>query len=149
MKTTLIIDDSIVARLKRESSARKMTASAVVEAALRMFFERSQEPVGPLPPLPRMATGRAAVDVADRNALYDALTSGTIAAAGLDVTEPEPIPADHPLLDLPNCTILPHLGSSSAQTREAMAELAATNLIRGLAGEPMVACANPAVRQDA
>ena len=84
----------------------------------------------------------------DPDALYDALTSGTIAAAGLDVTEPEPIPADHPLLDLPNCTILPHLGSSSAQTREAMAELAATNLIRGLAGEPMVAGANPEVRQE-
>ena len=68
-----------------------------------------------------------------------------IAAAGLDVTEPEPIPADHPLVGLPNCTILPHLGSSSAQTRDAMAELASTNLVAGLAGERMTACANPEV----
>lgn len=79
----------------------------------------------------------------DPDALYEALRSGSIAAAGLDVTEPEPIPADHPLLTLPNCTILPHLGSSSAQTREAMAELAATNLVLALGGEPMKACANP------
>lgn len=81
----------------------------------------------------------------DPDALHDALTTGEIAAAGLDVTEPEPIPADHPLLDLANCTILPHLGSSSAGTREAMAELAAQNLVNGLAGVSMVACANPQV----
>ncbi len=79
----------------------------------------------------------------DPAALHEALVTGEIAAAGLDVTEPEPIPASHPLLALPNCTILPHLGSSSAQTREAMAELAAENLVRGLAGQAMVACANP------
>ena len=42
--------------------------------------------------------------------LVDALTKGTIAAAGIDVTVPEPLPADHPLVGLPNCTILPHLG---------------------------------------
>ena len=83
----------------------------------------------------------------DPDALHDALRNGSIAAAGLDVTEPEPIPADHPLLGLTNCTILPHLGSSSAQTREAMAELAATNLLRGLAGQPMKACANPEVHE--
>lgn len=83
----------------------------------------------------------------DPEALHAALVTGEIAAAGLDVTEPEPIPADHPLLGLANCTILPHLGSSSAQTREAMAELAAANLVRGLAGEPMVACANPGAQE--
>lgn len=77
----------------------------------------------------------------DPRALYVALSEGQIAAAALDVTEPEPIPADDPLLSLPNCTILPHLGSSSAATREAMAELAAKNLIAGLAGQPMPASA--------
>lgn len=81
----------------------------------------------------------------DPDALHAALSEGVIASAGLDVTEPEPIPADHPLLALPNCTILPHLGSSSSQTRNAMAELAATNLASALAGRPMQACANPGV----
>ena len=81
----------------------------------------------------------------DPDALYEALVAGVIAAAGLDVTEPEPIPGDHPLLTLSNCTILPHLGSSSQQTREAMAELAAQNLVEGLAGRAMPACANAEV----
>ena len=81
----------------------------------------------------------------DPDALYEALVAGVIAAAGLDVTEPEPIPGDHPLLTLSNCTILPHLGSSSQQTREAMAELAARNLVEGLAGRAMPACANAEV----
>lgn len=79
----------------------------------------------------------------DPDALVGALRDGVIGAAGLDVTEPEPIPADHPLLDLPNCVVIPHLGSSSRATREAMASLAADNLIAGLAGEPLPACVNP------
>ena len=78
----------------------------------------------------------------DTDALVEALRSGTIAAAGLDVTDPEPLRADHPLAHLPNCIITPHLGSASAKTREDMAELAARNLTLGLAGEPMEACAN-------
>ncbi len=81
----------------------------------------------------------------DPNALLAALRAGTIAAAGLDVTEPEPIPGDHPLLSLPNCVVIPHLGSSSLATREAMATLAARNLVAGLAGEPLPACVNPEV----
>jgi len=78
----------------------------------------------------------------DPVALYEALRDGVIAAAGLDVTEPEPISPSDPLLSLPNCTILPHLGSSSSATRIAMAELAAANLIAGLSGRPMPARAN-------
>lgn len=82
--------------------------------------------------------------VVDPAALAEALRVGIIAAAALDVTEPEPIPADHPLVALPNCTIIPHLGSASRGTRIAMGDLAVANLIAGLRGEPMPACANPA-----
>ncbi len=81
----------------------------------------------------------------DTAALIDALREGTIAAAALDVTDPEPLPGDHELLALPNCIVLPHLGSSSEQTRAAMAELAADNLVAGVNGIRLPACANPEV----
>lgn len=81
--------------------------------------------------------------VVDPEALVAALRAGTIAAAALDVTEPEPLPADHPLVGLPNCTIIPHLGSASRVARSAMADLAVANLLAGLSAEPMPACANP------
>jgi lactate dehydrogenase-like 2-hydroxyacid dehydrogenase len=81
----------------------------------------------------------------DNLALADALRSGVIAAAALDVTEPEPIPTDHPLLGLPNCLIVPHVGSATRRTRQAMADLATDNLLAGLAGRPMPACVNPEV----
>ena len=98
----------------------------------------------------RMKTSATLVNISrggtvDSNALAEALQSGQIAAAGLDVTDPEPIPADHPLVWLDNCFIVPHLGSSSRATREAMADLAAANLLAGLAGDRLPACANPAV----
>ncbi|NNF63913.1 MAG: D-glycerate dehydrogenase [Acidimicrobiia bacterium] len=73
----------------------------------------------------------------DTDALVRALGSGSIFAAGLDVTEPEPLPADHPLLSLSNCTVIPHLGSSTVETRSAMAHLAVDNLAAGLLGEPL------------
>ncbi|XP_077999312.1 glyoxylate reductase/hydroxypyruvate reductase-like [Glandiceps talaboti] len=69
--------------------------------------------------------------------LLDALESGMIRAAGLDVTTPEPIPTDHPLLELENCVVLPHIGSATEQTRTEMAVLAANNLLAGLKGEKM------------
>lgn len=75
--------------------------------------------------------------IVDQEALWDALTSGTIAAAGLDVTTPEPLPADHPLQSLPNCVILPHIGSASIATRYRMALMAADNLIAGVHGLPL------------
>ncbi len=81
----------------------------------------------------------------DTDALVAALRRGGIGAAALDVTDPEPIPADHPLTQLPNCFITPHLGSASARTRIAMADLAVRNLLLGLQGERLEACANPAV----
>lgn len=73
--------------------------------------------------------------IVDEQALYDALKTGTIWAAGLDVFEQEPVSVDHPLLSLPNLVSLPHIGSASIQTRTQMAELAATNLLEGLSGE--------------
>ena len=81
----------------------------------------------------------------DQVALAEALASGVIAAAGLDVTDPEPIDPGDPLLEMPNCVIVPHIGSASVTTRARMSELAMENLLAGLAGERMPACANPEV----
>ena len=83
--------------------------------------------------------------VVDTGALVEALSDGTIAAAGLDVTDPEPMPPDHPLVSLPNCFIVPHIGSATVRTRILMAERAAENLIAALNGERMPYCANPEV----
>jgi glyoxylate reductase len=79
----------------------------------------------------------------DQAALLEALKSGQIAGAGLDVTDPEPIRGDNPLLALPQVTVLPHVGSATWQTRTKMAEVAARNLINALSGKPMVSCVNP------
>ena len=83
--------------------------------------------------------------VVDTDALVEALSNGIIAAAGLDVTDPEPIPADHPLVSMPNCLIVPHIGSATVRTRILMAERAATNLAAALQGDRMPHCANPDV----
>ena len=83
--------------------------------------------------------------VIDHEALYEALRDGVIAGAGLDVTEPEPLPADHPLLTLPNCLVVPHIASASPATRGRMAEMAAANLIAGIRGERLPTCVNPEV----
>ena len=76
--------------------------------------------------------------VVDTDALTNALNENQIYAAGLDVTDPEPLPRDHPLLSMPNATILPHLGSATQQTRSAMAQLSVENLMRGLKGEEIL-----------
>ena len=83
--------------------------------------------------------------VVDQVALGKALHEGWIAGAALDVTDPEPLPADDPLLGAPNLLVMPHIGSATHRTREAMAELAVENLLRGLEGIPMVSCVNPEV----
>jgi glyoxylate reductase len=83
--------------------------------------------------------------VVDQPALYRALKEGWISAAGLDVTTPEPLPPDNPLYQLPNCVILPHIGSATRNTRRRMAERAAENLLAGLAGKRLPFCYNPEV----
>jgi glyoxylate reductase len=83
--------------------------------------------------------------IVEAAALERALREGWIAGAALDVTDPEPLPADHPLLEAPNLLVVPHLGSATHRTREAMAELAVDNLIAALAGEPLPHCVNPEV----
>jgi lactate dehydrogenase-like 2-hydroxyacid dehydrogenase len=82
-------------------------------------------------------------EIVDPAALYEALQAGRPGYAALDVTEPEPIPPDHPLLKLPNCLIVPHLGSATTQARLAMTRLAMANLEAALRGEPMPHRANP------
>ncbi len=75
--------------------------------------------------------------VVDAEALTEALTAGRLHAAALDVTDPEPLPRDHPLLALDNVIITPHLGSATDQTRRRMAEVSVENLLAGLAGQPL------------
>jgi phosphoglycerate dehydrogenase-like enzyme len=81
--------------------------------------------------------------IVDTDALARALHAGHIAGAALDVTDPEPLPAGHPLLDAPNLLVLPHLGSATHATRERMADMAVDNLLAGLAGERMPHCVTP------
>ncbi len=83
--------------------------------------------------------------IVEPQALYDALASGKIRAAALDVTEPEPINMDSPLLSLPNCLIVPHIASATIATRGKMAEMAAKNLIAGVNGERLPTPVNPEV----
>ena len=83
--------------------------------------------------------------IVDTKALVHALKEGQIAGAGLDVTDPEPLPADHPLYSLPNCLIVPHIGSATMNTRRRMAELACENLLAGLDGRRLPNCVNPEV----
>jgi len=85
--------------------------------------------------------------VVDQEALVEALRRGVIAYAGLDVTTPEPISADNPLLELPNAVVLPHIGSASIPAREKMATMAAENLLAGVQGKRLPNCANPDVYQ--
>jgi lactate dehydrogenase-like 2-hydroxyacid dehydrogenase len=75
--------------------------------------------------------------IVDQEALFEALHSKRIFAAGLDVTDPEPLPSDSPLRELDNCIILPHIGSATFDARNKMSIMAANNLIAASKGEPM------------
>ena len=86
--------------------------------------------------------------VVDTDALNQALTKGTIAGAGLDVFDPEPVPAGHPILGLDNVVVLPHIGSASNRSRREMHLLAARNLVAGLNGDRLEECANPEVYES-
>ena len=79
----------------------------------------------------------------DQAALREALETGAIAAAALDVTDPEPLPPDDPLMQAPNLLILPHIGSATHTARERMADLAVENLLAALDGQPMPHRASP------
>lgn len=83
--------------------------------------------------------------VVDTEALLFALQTGQIRAAGLDVTDPEPLPPDHPLYQQGNCLITPHIGSATHGTRQRMARIALRNLRNGIQGEKLEHCANPEV----
>jgi glyoxylate reductase len=83
--------------------------------------------------------------IVDQSALARALRTGEIFAAGLDVVEHEPIPPDHELVALPNCLVLPHVGSATVTTRSRMADMAVDNVLAVLAGEPPPTGVNPEV----
>lgn len=103
-----------------ESALRKMKSTAILINAAR----------GP---------------IVDTVSLTRGLTEGQIAAAALDVTDPEPLPSDHPLYKLPNCLIVPHIGSATHGTRRKMAEMACENLLAGLEGRKLPYCVNQEV----
>ena len=86
--------------------------------------------------------------VVDTPALTRALSEGWIASAALDVTDPEPLPPTHALYSLPNCFILPHIGSATHGTRKRMAEMACENLLAGLEGRQLPNCVNPEVYSE-
>ena len=81
----------------------------------------------------------------DTAALRRALAEGWVAGAALDVTDPEPLPPQHPLLELPNALVVPHIASATYATREAMSEMAVENLLAALRGRRMPHCVNPEV----
>ena len=81
--------------------------------------------------------------IVNQRDLFHALKNGDIRGAGLDVTDPEPILMDDPLLTLPNCVIVPHIASATVSSRNGMAEIAADNLLAGVRGQPLRHCVNP------
>ena len=98
-----------------------------------LIGERALELMKPTAHLINTARGT----IVDHDALRRALEDGEIAGAALDVTDPEPLPGDHPLLGARNLIVVPHVGSATVRTRERMAEMAVENLLAALAGHPM------------
>ncbi len=86
--------------------------------------------------------------IVDQDALAQALKNGTIGGAALDVTDPEPLPAENELFTLKNCLIVPHIGSATWNTRRRMAERACENLLAGLEGKQLPYCVNPEIYQE-
>lgn len=84
-------------------------------------------------------------EIVDQAALYDALKNHRIFAAGIDVSDPEPLPMDSPLLELDNLIVCPHIASASTTTRENMSLIAAGNLLAGLRGERLPFSVNPEI----
>ena len=107
----------------------------------QMINEKALELMKPTAILINAARGA----VVDQSALLKALKTGQIKAAGLDVTDPEPLPPEHPLYQVDNCLITPHIGSATINTRKTMADIALKNLLAGLSGDHLIYCANPEV----
>ncbi|GAB5518321.1 MAG: D-glycerate dehydrogenase [Rhodothermales bacterium] len=84
--------------------------------------------------------------VVEQGALLEAVQSGHLAGAGLDVTDPEPIDPAHPIMHEPRIIVTPHIGSASVWTRQKMSEMSVDNLLAGLSGEPLPYTVNPEVR---
>ncbi len=98
--------------------------------------------------LERMKSSALLVNVArgpvvDSKALYEALAAKRIRGAAVDVTDPEPLPKDDPLLTLDNLLVAPHVGTGTWECRGLMTDMAVKNLLAGVRGEPLAACANP------
>ncbi|HLI15601.1 MAG TPA: D-glycerate dehydrogenase [Acidimicrobiales bacterium] len=124
-----------------ERADHLVLCAPLTPATYHVIDERALARMRPHATLVNVARG----GLVDSHALAEALRDGTIAAAALDVTEPEPLPADHELLGLASCIVTPHLASASVSTRARMAAVAVDNLLAGLAGEPLPHCANPEV----
>ena len=131
---------------ERELGARYCTLEALLDqsdfVSLNMPLTDSTRNLIGAPELARMRSSAFLVNTArggvvDTDALYDTLRNQRIAGAALDVTEPEPLPRDHPLLALENLVILPHLGTSTTGTRRRMGQMTLDNLLAGLAGKPL------------
>ena len=113
----------------------------LTEDTIHLIGERELAAMKPTAALINTSRG----GVVDPVALHEALRNGVIMAAGLDVTEPEPIALDDPLLTLDNCLVVPHIASASVATRTKMADMAVDNLIAGLRGQPLPTCVNPEI----
>ncbi|CAF5021478.1 unnamed protein product [Rotaria sp. Silwood1] len=109
-------------------------ACALNEKTANMFNKKAFEQMKNDAILINIARG----GIIDQDALYDALKNDQIGAAGLDVTVPEPLPTDHPLLTLDNCTIFPHIGSADLYARHQMVQISVDNLLNFFTGKPMV-----------
>ncbi len=111
-----------------------VVACALTPETTGLFDERRLARMRPQSWLVNVARGAHVVT----DDLLDALRSGTIGGAGLDVTDPEPLPADHPLWSEPNCVITPHVGNTAAMARPLLSERIRTNVARWIDGEPLV-----------
>ena len=111
----------------------------LTEQTRHLIDERSLKLMKPTAVLVNTARGA----LVNQEALYKALNEGWIAAAGLDVTDPEPMPADDPLLTLGNLIIAPHIASASVATRSRMAMMAAEQLVEALSGRVPANAVNP------
>jgi glyoxylate reductase len=125
-------DDAALARLLEQADVVSIHCP-LTEETRGLIDERALARMKPTSILVNTARG----PIVDTGALAAALHAGAIAGAGLDVTDPEPMRADHPLLRAPNLLVLPHVGSATHTARARMADLAVDNLLAGLAGEPM------------